>query len=169
MISKSRRDSARRHEIEEIIRSLRLVGRVHKRHSRELMHNFKITGSQLGVIRIVSRHPRISLSELSRRMYLHTSTVSAIVDRLERSGYLTRERSRADRRVVSIQLTEKGRSMAGRAPVYAFGFLMRDIESLSAGEIAGIHEALQLLLKVMRIENVDARAKRKRVPRAAAR
>jgi DNA-binding MarR family transcriptional regulator len=143
----------KRREIEGIVRALRLVGSVHKRHSHELQQKFQITGPQLGVLRIVAGNPRISLGELSQRIYLHISTVSSIVDRLESAGYLARVRSEEDRRVVFLSLTDRGRALAKRAPVYAFGFLMRDIEGLPAGEIHKIHSALKLLLKVMRIED----------------
>ena len=157
MKSSARPRTAKRREIEGIIRSLRLVGSVHKRHSQELQRNFKITGPQLGVMRIVARYPRISLGEMSQRIYLHISTVSSIVDRLEAAGYLARKRGSDDRRVVFLRLTDKGRALLKRAPVYAFGFLMRDIESLSSAEIHEIHHALRVLIKVMRIEDAAIR------------
>jgi DNA-binding MarR family transcriptional regulator len=149
------REAVKQREIEEIVRSLRLVRSVHARHSRELMRDFRITGTQLGVMRTLGRYRRISMGELSRRMYLHISTVSSIVDRLEAGGHLTRERSSGDRRVVFLELTARGREIVKKAPVYAFGFLMRDIESLPSAEIHKIHDALHLLLKVMRIEGAD--------------
>lgn len=47
----------------------------------------------------------ISLTELSRRMGLAHSTVSGIVDRLERQGLVARIPRSDDRRSVSIELT----------------------------------------------------------------
>jgi len=163
--AQARQDTEKHRHIEGIIRSLRLVGRVHKRHSRDLMRDFRITGSQLGAIRIIGRYHALSIGDLSRRMYLHISTVSSIVDSLEAGGYLERGRGRADRRVVFVRLTEKGKQVAKQAPVYAFGFLMRDIESLSPREITKIHDALQVLVKVMRIEGAEAKSKRRRPTR----
>jgi DNA-binding MarR family transcriptional regulator len=150
--SLTKRATPKHREIEEIVRSLRLVGSVHRRHSQELMRNFKITGPQLGVMRLVARYPRVSLGELSKRIYLHISTVSSIVDRLEARGHLTRERSDHDRRVVFLELTDKGKNLVKKVPTYAFGFLMRDIESLSSAEIRQIQHALRLLTRLMRIE-----------------
>jgi DNA-binding MarR family transcriptional regulator len=152
----NRGEALKRRRIEGIIQSLRLVGSVHKRHSSDLMRDFKITGPQLGAMRLLARHPHIPLTELSGRLYLHASTVSSIVDRLEDRGYLRRERGSTDRRVVFLELTPKGREIVKRAPVYAFGFLMRDIETLSPAEIAKIHDSLKLLLRVMKIEGAAA-------------
>jgi MarR family transcriptional regulator, organic hydroperoxide resistance regulator len=153
--SKSDRTESKQREIEEIVRCLRLVGRVHARHSRELMRDFKITGTQLGVIRTLERCGSMSVGELSRRIYLHISTVSSIVDRLEAAGHLRRTRGAGDRRVVLVELTAAGRGIARRAPVYAFGFLVRDIEGLAPAEINKIRDALRVLLKVMRIKSTD--------------
>jgi DNA-binding MarR family transcriptional regulator len=138
--------------IEEILRSLRLVKSVHGRHSKDLMRDFNITGTQLGVLRIVGRRGSISIGELSRRIYLHISTVSGIVDRLVGAGYLTRERSPGDRRVVVLELTPRGRDLVKQVPIAAFGFLVEDIESLSPTELRKISDALQILLRVMKID-----------------
>jgi len=54
-------------------------------------------------------------------MYLHISTISGIVDRLETGGYLQRRRSTDDRRVVHLRLTEKGKRTILQAPPSGFG------------------------------------------------
>jgi DNA-binding MarR family transcriptional regulator len=48
------------------------------------------------------------LSDLARHMGVTPSTMSLAVDRLERNGYVTRERNEADRRRVHIRLTDAG-------------------------------------------------------------
>lgn len=47
--------------------------------------------------------------ELSRRMNIKESTVARLVDRLERDGLVTRQRSEEDRRVFNLILTKKGK------------------------------------------------------------
>jgi DNA-binding MarR family transcriptional regulator len=42
------------------------------------------------------------------------STATGIVDRLVKNGYLERNRSDSDRRVVRIRLTDKGKALAGQ-------------------------------------------------------
>jgi len=42
-------------------------------------------------------------------MYLHPATVVGILDRLESRGLMKRMRSRDDRRVVNVQLTDDGK------------------------------------------------------------
>ncbi len=50
----------------------------------------------------------LTMGELARRLGVTEKTVTGVVDRLEREGYLVRERSAADRRVVRCRLTPEG-------------------------------------------------------------
>lgn len=56
----------------------------------------------------------ITMQELSERMNLNTSTMTRIVDKLVRDGFVERNRSQLDRRVVIVQLTDEGRVSAGQ-------------------------------------------------------
>jgi len=53
----------------------------------------------------------VPVGELGERLYLDTGTLTPVLKRLETDGYVVRERCRADERVVSIKLTEKGRAL----------------------------------------------------------
>ena len=49
-----------------------------------------------------------TLTDLKNEMHVSAPTVSGIVNRLERDGFLIRCRNKEDRRVVNVQLTSKG-------------------------------------------------------------
>lgn len=53
--------------------------------------------------------------ELAQAHQVKDQTMSRVVERLERSGYVTRERSGQDRRRVLVRLTPAGRSARDRA------------------------------------------------------
>ncbi len=127
------------------------------RYSRRLNRSFKITGPQLGVMRVVHHLPTVTMGQLSRRMYLHISTVSGIVDRLEAGGYLRRRRSPQDRRVVHLQLSVKGKRTIAKAPPSGLGLMVLNLEKLPAAELGRISRAVQALLQLM---DVEARAGR---------
>ncbi len=86
-------------------------------------------------------------------MYLHTSTISGIVDRLESAGYLVRHRSDEDRRVVRLQLTDKGKKTISQAPKSGFGTMVQELEKLPDQELQSIRTSLQTLSRMMRIED----------------
>ncbi|MGH3342821.1 MAG: MarR family transcriptional regulator [Carbonactinosporaceae bacterium] len=52
---------------------------------------------------LVARHGPLSPSALARRARLHPATVTGILDRLERGGWIARDRDPSDRRAVSVR------------------------------------------------------------------
>ncbi|QRR34137.1 MarR family transcriptional regulator [Hydrogenophaga sp. YM1] len=55
-------------------------------------------------------------SELARECRIDTGATTRMIDRLEEKGFIQRERSAADRRVVKLELTPEGRATAGHIP-----------------------------------------------------
>jgi DNA-binding MarR family transcriptional regulator len=90
----------------EIITNLKKV----QQATKQKMHNhFKcmdLTAPQGMLIMIIVGHGDMKISEISKKMGLSNSTVSGIIDRLEVSGYVIRERSEEDRRIVHVKITK---------------------------------------------------------------
>ena len=149
--------SKKQDDIGQIINSIRGINYVLQRQSKELMKSLKITGPQLGALRLVSANPNISLRELSVRMYLHVSTVCGIIDRLEAAGYLTRCRNDEDRRSINISLTDKGAKTVRAAPLTGFANMVHDLQKLPALSVRQIRTAMEHLSKMMNIEINDMR------------
>src|SRR5262245_41388371 len=85
----------------------------HALHSRSkaMASALGVTGPQRFVLRLVQRTPGISSGALANHIHLHPSTLTGVLQRLERRGLLVRRRDRADARRVLLQLTSKGRRM----------------------------------------------------------
>jgi DNA-binding MarR family transcriptional regulator len=82
------------------------------RPARNLVPNpeaLELTHSQFHTILWLGFDDRLTMGELARRLGVTEKTVTGVVDRLEREGYLQRERDAVDRRVVHVLLTVKGR------------------------------------------------------------
>ncbi len=86
-----------------------------------------LTVTQLRLLLHVSDHgDGISNAELAERMYVTRPSVSALLDRLERGDFITREIDRADRRGIRIHLEDRGRdaiSSVSNLRVYSRGLL----------------------------------------------
>jgi DNA-binding MarR family transcriptional regulator len=52
---------------------------------------------------LISRHGPLSPSALARRAGLHPATITGILDRLERAGWVARGRDTSDRRAVAVR------------------------------------------------------------------
>src|SRR4051812_6497106 len=78
---------------------------------------------------LINRHGPLSPSALARRAGLHPATMTGILDRLERGGWIARDRDPADRRAVVIRaLRERN------AEIYArFAGMNGRMDELCAG------------------------------------
>ncbi len=85
-----------------------------KESLRELTIQLSLLNHQVGThvdlrdvdfdcLEIVNRHGPLSASALARRAGLHPATMTGVLDRLERSGWVVRERDPADRRAVAVR------------------------------------------------------------------
>lgn len=90
---------------------------------KRIMHNvrnamgqqfkdFNITGPQGMLIGTLMHHDTMKISDLSDTLGLSNSTVSGILDRLEKQGLVERTRSKDDRRVVYVSITPEFRKNA---------------------------------------------------------
>lgn len=73
----------------------------------------KLEGSGITRIQWVSMYyidefENISQRELSNLMCVKDSSIGRLIDRLERDGIVTRTRSKEDRRVITLSLSEEG-------------------------------------------------------------
>jgi DNA-binding MarR family transcriptional regulator len=67
-----------------------------------------LKGTDLACLDLITREGPLSPSALARRAALHPATVTGILDRLERDGWVVRERDPGDRRGVVVR-AERGR------------------------------------------------------------
>ena len=120
--------------------------RITKLQAREV----GLTGPQLTVIKLLDAFGDLSLSSLSERIRAQNSTVTGIIDRMEREGLVLRERSTTDRRVVFIKLTDKGRAVAKTIPVEPMEIFRAVLASLSRDDTRDLLRILGKLQKRVR-------------------
>ena len=81
---------------------------------RELLAPWGLTYQQLMVLAVVWERGDVSPGELAEVLCLDASSVSGLIGRLERDGYLRREPSPADRRGVRVVATEHAIEVRGQ-------------------------------------------------------
>ena len=143
-------------EISETVQFLRRIFKTIQDYSREVSGSFGITGPQLWALKTIAEHESLPLGELSRKMYLHPSTVTGVVDRLEAKGYAARDRDRGDRRVVRVRLTDAGRELIKKAPNPVQGKMIYGLRSMETEELHVIYRSVKRLAEIVEAENVQA-------------
>lgn len=138
--------------ISEIMQSFRRIFRAIQKYSEEVLKEFGVTGPQLWLLKTLREKDGASVGELSQKMYLHISTVSGIIDRLEEKRYVVRKRGKADRRVVTVHLTPGGKKIISSAPDPAQGKLLHGLQKMSQAEVMELREALRRIVDMMEVE-----------------
>ncbi|MGE5702269.1 MAG: MarR family winged helix-turn-helix transcriptional regulator [Clostridia bacterium] len=104
-----------------------------------------ITMPQMMVMREIF-HERKTIGQISKAIDLSYSTVSGIIDRLERNGMVQRERDQQDRRVVWIEKTCKVDDNSERITVFPETFYEEMMSNISEEEVDSFIRILQVLI-----------------------
>lgn len=129
----------------EIEHNLRQIATVVRRKGRVLLEQYNITPPQFDALVILGRSGDLTIGDLSNRLYLAYSTTTDLVDRLERSEFVVRQRDQVDRRVVRVQLLEKGANLIERVLDARRVYLSGILESLDFDAKGEILRVLHLL------------------------
>ncbi len=81
--------------------------------------------------------------DLAEETSIEVSTLSRLVTRLVRMGLVTRRRSAASQREVTVELTRKGSVMVERLVPVAIGYEALAVAGLSARDLAVVKRALR--------------------------
>lgn len=110
----------------------------------------ELTAPQIAVMRIVVRQHGIPLRDLSREVSLAHSTVSGIVDRLEKRGMLSRRADAADGRITRIYPTAEVTQFVREAiPVLARRPLEAALVRMTENERAELEKSVRRLREAL--------------------
>jgi DNA-binding MarR family transcriptional regulator len=100
----------------QIIFSIRRLIQASELYTKELNKKYQVSAAQLNCILTLYEYGPLPPSKIANHMMVKSSTVTGVVDRLEKKGFVERMRNSPDRRVITIELTEAGKKLAQNAP-----------------------------------------------------
>ena len=109
-----------------------------------------LTMREMHAIHAISMYDHKSASEVAKELHLTPGTLTAMVDRLVRKGYVKRLRSEDDRRVIRLGLTKKGRVIYRAHEAFHNMMVRSFLKDLDATEIKTIEKALWNLEQFLR-------------------
>ncbi len=116
---------------------------------RSYFGQFSLTFPQAMVLTVLGETGPIPISQLAERTGSANSTISGIVDRLEKLGLVRRIRSKQDRRVIRVETTEEYRGMRNQALDSVNDYFSGLISGISPEERAELLRALTTLDRVL--------------------
>ena len=88
-------------------------------------------------------------TEISKRLNVSKATVTDLVQRLEKKGYLKRKSSLKDQRVKIISVTAKGKKMTEKVIPQFLGIMKDALGTISHAEKETINKSLMKLFRVV--------------------
>jgi len=113
--------------------------------SKGLNKRFDVSLPQLKCLIALNEGGPMAPSQLVPFVMANSSTITGILDRLERKALISRSRTSQDRRMVSITITEAGKALLQNVPFPIQPNTLKVLERLTAQERERIIEALTRL------------------------
>lgn len=136
--------------VNEIERLLREISVIVKRHGREILHNFPITPPQLNALLWLNEEGDLTIGDLSQKMYLACSTMTDLIDRMEKNELVARIRDDKDRRVVRIRLLEHGKKIIDEVLAARRAYLTQVLADETNERATLMRDHLQVLFDKMK-------------------
>jgi len=104
-----------------------------------------ITNNDMHIIEAIGIQEPRSVSAIARQLYVTVGTLTVNMNNLEKKGYIIRERSTLDKRVVLVSLTEKGRKAFFHHRDFHKAMIRSAVKGLEEEEMAALISCLNKL------------------------
>ncbi len=137
--------------IRKIVRSLNL-------ESKSIQKDFGLSITQLLCMNHLEQSPdyQSTHKDLMKLLSLNSSTVTGIINRLEKKGFVARLPKSGDRRVTFIALTASGLKLLQEAPNVLHDRLAKKLDSLSYNDRNMVKKSLEIVVNAMQINAIEA-------------
>lgn len=101
-----------------------------------------ISNNDMHILEAVGVDELRSMSVIARGLSVTVSTLTTNMNGLEKKGYIIRERSQTDKRVVHVQLTDKGRKAFFHHRDFHKKMIRAIVQDLSGEEMEALYRCL---------------------------
>jgi DNA-binding MarR family transcriptional regulator len=123
-----------------------------KQKGREILNDYNITPPQFVALQWLFDSGEMTIGDLSSKMYLACSTTTDLIDRMEKTGLVTRAKDEQDRRIVRVVLLERGKKLIEEVIAKRQNYLAEVVCEYDRAEVELLCENLQKLHKEMSSE-----------------
>jgi DNA-binding MarR family transcriptional regulator len=147
---------AREGEVAEVVNSLRRLFKAIQEHSKRIFRRTGLSAPQVWALRVLDGQSDRPHGTLAERLYAHPSTVSGIVDRLEKRAMVVRSPDPEDGRGTRLSLTAYGRRVARRSPPPVQLGLQQALERLPIAQLRRLRRVLQTVVQATAATDIEA-------------
>lgn len=140
-----------------IVHGLRRIVRALHSYSQDVHRTYGLTAPQLWALKTLEREGPLPAGRLAEALAVHQSSLSVLIDRLERRDLVHRVRTPQDRRFVQIALTRRGAALSRRAPEPAQGRLLHGLRDMTSSQVRSVRQGVDRLVEAMEAGGTKAR------------
>ena len=144
-------------QTKQIIFSIRRLIQASELYSKELNKKYQISAAQLNCILTLYEYGPLPPSKIAQHMMVKSSTVTGVVDRLEKKGLAERMRNSPDRRMITIQLTHTGKKLAENAPPPIQQKIIDGLKQTKNAKKEQIVNALNMLTDMLDVQELEVK------------
>ena len=111
-----------------------------------------LTYTQYITMMVLWEEGKVSVRDLGKKLHLDSGTLTPLLKKLESKGYLKRERSTVDERVVIACITEEGRKMK-RAAAKVPQAMTKEVEAYPQEDAQELYRLLYKLIGILERSN----------------
>lgn len=137
----------------DAIKTLKQIMKTLKKAVEADYKELQLTGPQGFMLGTLACNDPMKISDLSEKMALSNSTVSGIVDRLEKQGLVERSRSAQDRRVVMVKVTEQFKKCKRDKMTRIEDIIQQQMSCATQEELEKILDGLTILKNILCKDN----------------
>lgn len=145
----------------EFMRLLWALDHVLHKRSKWMARRFGLTGPQRFALRVIGREPDLSAGRLAAILKVHPSTLTGILQRVERRGFLMRRVDQGDRRRVRLELTPSGRAVTASSGGSIEDLVAGVLRRASPGKLAATTGVLKAMVHALESGSAPARPRRR--------
>lgn len=145
-------------DTKDILIKIRKIVRSVDIESKKIQKEYGVSIPQVLCLSFLHESPNYQSTQgdIKKFLNLNSSTVSGIINRLERKGLLARLPKSGDKRVVNIALTSAGDKLFNTIPSLLHEQLSKKLQKLDNTELMKVEDSLDTLVRLLEIEEVEA-------------
>lgn len=141
--------------VSNIEKYLRKIDYIIRRKGREILSDFNITVPQFTALQILINQGNMTIGELSQKMALACSTITDLIDRMEKSELVARKKDEKDRRVVIVEVLPNGYNILEKVLDKRIEFLAGKLTDFSDEDKNKLNIGLKDLYEAMNLKTRD--------------
>jgi DNA-binding MarR family transcriptional regulator len=127
------------------------LGEAHKKFASTATRDVSI--SHIVILGLLKVRGRCKMNEIAKAMHVSTSAATGLVDRMVRTGLLKRVPGEKDRRIINIEVTQKGRKIADDIQKHRHKFVMDVFGKIKTREREGFLGTMKKIYGILKEEH----------------